>query len=115
MTTPSAPRAETHWPAALLGTTSLALGVASGHGVAGLIAPSSSPVLAIATTVINLTPTPVKEWAVATMGTADKPLLVGGVIVACLALGSGLGVLYARHATWGLAAAGAVIGLPLLA
>ena len=45
------------------------LGVAAGHLVAALTDPASSPVLAVGSTVIDLTPTPVKEWAVAQFGT----------------------------------------------
>ena len=41
--------------------------------------PASSPVLAVGSTVIDLTPTPLKEWAIAQFGTADKPILVGSV------------------------------------
>ena len=61
------------------GVLATIVGIAAGHLVAALIDPASSPVLAIGSTVIDLTPTPVKEWAVAQFGTADKPILVGSV------------------------------------
>ena len=54
-----------------------AAGAGVGHLVAGFVSPEASPVLAVGSTVIDLTPTPVKEWAVATFGTADKPILIG--------------------------------------
>jgi DMSO/TMAO reductase YedYZ molybdopterin-dependent catalytic subunit len=52
-------------------------GIASAHLVAGLTNPATSPVLAVSSVVIDLTPTPVKEYAVAPYGTADKPILLG--------------------------------------
>ena len=59
--------------------------------------PASSPVLAVGTTVINLTPTPVKVWAVKTLGTADKPVLVGSVLVVTLILAGVAGILATRR------------------
>ena len=47
------------------GGTALAAAAAAGvgHLVAGLVSPEASPVLAVGSTVIDATPTPVKEWA----------------------------------------------------
>ena len=56
-----------------------AAGAGVGHLDAGFVSPEASPVLAVGSTVIDLTPTPVKEWAVAQFGTADKPILIGSV------------------------------------
>ena len=64
-----------------------AAGAGVGHLVAGFVSPEASPVLAVGSTVIDLTPTPVKEWAVATFGTADKPILIGSVAIGALAVG----------------------------
>ena len=58
---------------AAYGVLATLLGVAAGHVVAALTDPASSPVLAVGSSVIDLTPTPVKEWAVAQFGTKDKP------------------------------------------
>ncbi len=71
-------------------------GTAVGHLVAALTVPASSPVLAVGTAVINLTPTPVKVWAVRQLGTADKPVLIGSVLVGTLVL-AGIGGLLARR------------------
>ncbi|MEJ7795235.1 MAG: molybdopterin-dependent oxidoreductase [Nocardioides sp.] len=73
------------------------MGIAAGHLVAAIIDPASSPVLAIGSTVIDLTPTPVKEWAVAQFGTADKPILVGSVMVGAALLAAVGGVLARRR------------------
>lgn len=78
-------------------------GMAAGHLVAGFLQPAASPVLAVGSAVIDLTPTPVKEWAVATFGTADKPLLVGGVTLGALALAGVAGVVARRRLVAGVA------------
>ena len=69
-------------------------GTAAGHLAAALLNPASSPVLAVGTAVINLTPTPVKVWAVRELGSADKPVLVGGVLVGALVLAGVAGLLF---------------------
>ncbi len=79
------------------GVLAAVVGIAAGHLVAAIIDPASSPVLAIGSTVIDLTPTPVKEWAVAQFGTADKPILVGSVMVGAALLAAVGGVLARRR------------------
>jgi DMSO/TMAO reductase YedYZ molybdopterin-dependent catalytic subunit len=61
----------------------LAAGVALGVGelVAGVVAPGSSPVVAVADAVVALTPEPVKQFGIRTFGTGDKPALVTGTLV----------------------------------
>jgi DMSO/TMAO reductase YedYZ molybdopterin-dependent catalytic subunit len=66
---------------ALFGVLATLTGVAAAHLVAALTVPAASPVLAVGSTVIDLTPTPVKEWAIRSFGTADKPILIGSVMV----------------------------------
>jgi DMSO/TMAO reductase YedYZ molybdopterin-dependent catalytic subunit len=78
------------------GVLATLVGMAAGHLVAALVDPASSPVLAVGSTVIDLTPTPVKEWAIATFGTADKPILVGSVMLGALVL-AGVGGILARQ------------------
>ena len=82
---------------AFFGILSALVGIAAGHLVAAFVNPASSPVLAIGSTVIDLTPTPVKEWAVARFGTADKPILVGSVSAGALLLAAVGGVLARRR------------------
>ncbi len=86
------------------------VGMAVGHLVAALIDPAASPVLAVGSTVIDLTPTPVKEWAVARFGTADKPILVGSVMAGAVLLAAIGGVLARRRF-----GAGALVLLALVA
>ncbi len=64
---------------AVAGLLAAAVGMAVGHLVAAFVAPAASPVLAVGASVIDATPTPVKEWAVRTLGTNDKPVLLGSV------------------------------------
>jgi len=82
---------------ALSGILAAVAGIAAGHLVAGFLAPASSPVLAIGSTVIDLTPTPVKEWAIATFGTNDKLILQGSVLVVTLVLAAVAGLLARRR------------------
>ncbi len=64
--------------------------------------------LAVGSTVIDLTPTPVKEWAVAQFGTADKPILIGSVAIGTLLIAGGIGLVARSHRTLGLALLGAL-------
>ena len=90
-------------------------GVGVGHLVAGLVSPDASPVLAVGSTVVDATPTPLKEWAVSTFGTADKPILVGSVTVVTLLLAAATGLLARRHRPLGLALLGLLALAPVLA
>lgn len=78
------------------------LGTAAAHAVAALLDPSTSPVLAVGSAVIDATPTPVKEWAVATFGTADKPILIGSVAIVSLILAAVAGIVYRRRPAVGI-------------
>jgi DMSO/TMAO reductase YedYZ molybdopterin-dependent catalytic subunit len=81
---------------AACGVLAAGLGTAAAHLVAALVSPPSSPVLAVGSQVIDATPTPVKEWAVGTFGTADKPILVGSVAVVALLLAAVAGAVRPR-------------------
>ncbi|TYL55051.1 molybdopterin-dependent oxidoreductase [Nocardioides sp. BGMRC 2183] len=71
-------------------------GLGLAHLVAALTTPATSPVLAVGSAVIDLTPTPMKEWAIRTFGSADKVILVGSVMVGVVLL-AGVAGLLARH------------------
>ncbi|HET7350432.1 MAG TPA: molybdopterin-dependent oxidoreductase [Marmoricola sp.] len=94
----------THPRTAAFGSGILAAlaGTATGHLVAALLNPASSPVLAVGTAVINLTPTPVKVWAVRELGSADKPVLVGSVLAGTLVLAGIAGLLTPRRPAAGV-------------
>lgn len=94
---------------AVAGVVAALAGMAAGHLVAAVTDPSASPVLAVGSSVINATPTPVKDWAVRTLGTHDKPVLVGSVAVVTVLLAALVGVLGRGHRV------GAAVLLGLLA
>lgn len=79
------------------GVLATLVGVAAGHLAAALTEPAASPVLAVGSTVIDLTPTPVKEWAIAHFGTHDKTVLVGSVLAGVLLLAAVAGLLARRR------------------
>ncbi len=85
-------RARNSWAAAGFFATLAALAV--GHLAAALAAPRSSPLSALADTVIAVVPLAVSHWFIELVGTADKPLLTIGLAAGVLAAGAGLGVLW---------------------
>jgi DMSO/TMAO reductase YedYZ molybdopterin-dependent catalytic subunit len=93
------------------GILSATFGMAVAHLVAAVTNPAASPVLAVGSTVIDATPTPVKEWAVRHFGTADKPVLIGSVLVVTLAAAALAGVLARRRLAAGLSLLGALVAL----
>ena len=74
-------------------------GIASAHLVAGLTNPAASPVLAVGSVVIDATPTPVKEYAIANFGTSDKPVLLATVTLVTLVAAALAGAL-SRRRVW---------------
>lgn len=80
----------------------------AGHGLAAVLNPGSAPLIVIASTLIDAAPTPAKEFAVRTFGTADKPILIGSVAIVVLIVAALLGHIAWRRRTT------AVIGISLL-
>ena len=72
-------------------------GMAAAHLVAASTNPAASPVLVVGSTVIDLTPTPMKEWAIRTFGDDDKAVLVGSVMLGALVLAATAGLLARRR------------------
>ena len=70
----------------------VAAAIAAGQLVAGLVAPASSPYVAVGDTVVRLSPHWLTEFAKAAFGTADKPVLLAGmaVVIAAVAAAAGL-------------------------
>lgn len=102
------------------GVLATLVAVALAHLVAGLTDPAASPVLAVGSQVIDLTPTPMKEWAIQQFGSNDKPILIGSVFAGVLVLAAVAGVLARRRFALGAGllvvlvalAAGATINRP---
>ena len=83
-------------------TGAVALGVA--ELTAAVTGPNGAPVTAVGETAINLTPVPVKEFAIAHFGTHDKAALVAGILMLLAAFAALIGVLAVRRLAHGLAA-----------
>ncbi len=65
----------------LVGPLVGAVAVGVGQLAAAFGTPAASPVVAIGQAAIDLSPQPVRSWAIATFGTRDKAVLVGGILV----------------------------------
>ena len=87
----------------MFGVLATLVGVAAGHLVASLLNPASSPVLAVGSQVIDLTPTPMKEWAIEHFGSNDKRVLIGSVMGGVLVLAAVAGLLARRRFVLGAA------------
>ena len=83
-------------------TGAVALGIA--ELTAAVTGPNGAPVTAVGETAINLTPVPVKEFAIAHFGTHDKAALVTGIVMLLAAFAVLIGVLAVRRLAYGLAA-----------
>ena len=79
------------WRSAVAGLVAAGSSLASGELVAGLSAPVPSLVTGVATFVIDTVPKPIKDWAIATFGTADKLVLAIGIVVVSLLFGAAVG------------------------
>ena len=77
---------------ALAGLLAGVAAVAASEAVAALLHGVTSPLFSVGDRAVDAAPRPVKEWAIATFGTHDKPVLIGGVVVtvAGLAVLSGI-------------------------
>ena len=85
------------------GVVAAAAGMAVAHLAAALLDPAASPVLAVGSAVIDLTPTPAKEWAIRTFGDKDKAILVGSVLAGVVALSGAAGLAARRRPAYGAA------------
>ncbi|HEX5303723.1 MAG TPA: molybdopterin-dependent oxidoreductase [Streptosporangiaceae bacterium] len=72
-----------------------------------------APVVAVGETAINLTPTPVKEFAITHFGTHDKEALIIGILIMLAGFAAIIGLLALRRLAFGLAglAAFAAVGV----
>nr|WP_317619820.1 molybdopterin-dependent oxidoreductase [Nonomuraea phyllanthi] len=91
------------WAGALAGlvTGGAALGVA--QLVAALTGQETFPVVAVGDAAVDLSPAPVKEFAISAFGENDKTVLVGGVLVVLAGIAAVIGVLALRRLAYGFA------------
>jgi DMSO/TMAO reductase YedYZ molybdopterin-dependent catalytic subunit len=97
------------WPA-LIGVLAAAFGVALAELLAAATRPQAGPLVAVGGAVIDAAPTPLKEFAVRTLGTNDKPVLLGTIGLALILFTALVGVLSVRR-RWVAIAGAALFGL----
>jgi DMSO/TMAO reductase YedYZ molybdopterin-dependent catalytic subunit len=98
------------------GVVTGAVATAAGQLVAGLTFPQAAPVLAVGQAAIDLTPSPVKNWAVSNFGSNDKTVLLTGIYVVLFLFAALIGYLTVRIGLrYGLAGLAAFAGLGLAA
>ncbi|MCW3492132.1 molybdopterin-dependent oxidoreductase [Microbacterium sp. SSM24] len=92
--------------AALAGVVSAGVFLAVAEVVALLVARQSSPILAVGSFVIDIVPQPLKEFAIATFGENDKPVLLGGLGLAVIIASAIAGLLQLWRPPLGIVALG---------
>jgi DMSO/TMAO reductase YedYZ molybdopterin-dependent catalytic subunit len=80
-----------------------ALAVGVGQLLAGIVAPDGSPVVAVGEASIDLTPPPVKDFAISAFGSNDKTVLVAGILAVLAIFAAVVGALAVRRLWYGLA------------
>ena len=97
----------------IAGLLTALIAAAIGYLVAGIVAPASGPVAAVAEASIGLTPPPVKNFAVSAFGTHDKLVLLAGIGAVLAIFAAIIGALAVRRLWYGMAglACFAAIGL----
>jgi DMSO/TMAO reductase YedYZ molybdopterin-dependent catalytic subunit len=83
----------------LVGVLAVLAALTVGHLIAGFLNPNASPFYAVGNTAIDLTPAPVKDFAVRNFGTDDKLVLLGGMAVVLLLFAAVAGIL-SRRGPW---------------
>ena len=94
--------------AAATGLLSAATAIAVGHLVAVVMAPAASPLLAVGSTLIDLTPEWLKSFAIRTFGNDDKVALLGGIVAVLALIAVAVGLLTLRWQRPAIAAIGAL-------
>jgi DMSO/TMAO reductase YedYZ molybdopterin-dependent catalytic subunit len=93
-------------------TAAVALGV--GQLVAGLSGSVGSPVIAVGQASIDLTPPPVKDFAISTFGSNDKTALLTGILVLLAVFAAVIGIVAVRRFRYGVAGLGVFTAVGLV-
>jgi len=94
-------------------TAAVALGV--GQLVAGITGPQGSPVVAVGSAAIDLTPPALKNFAISTFGSNDKTALVTGILVLLAGFAAAIGVAAFHRFSYGVAGLAVFTGIGLAA
>lgn len=100
---------------ALAGVVAAAVALGIAELMAAVIGPLSGPVVAVGSAAIDLTPVPVKDFAIAHFGTHDKSALLTGILVVLVVLAAAAGAVAVRRLAAGLAGLVVVGALGLVA
>lgn len=92
--------------AAASGIIAAAVFLAAAELAALLVARTASPVLAVGSFVIDVVPQPIKEFAIATFGDADKVVLLAGIGVGVVLAAAAAGVIQYLRPPFGVIALG---------
>ena len=103
------------WWGAACGLLAAASAMGIGQFFAGLTVPAASPVISVGEAAIDHTPLAVKDWATSTFGTADKTVLLAGVLVVVFLYSMLVGVLAMRRLSLGFLGLAIFAGLGLSA
>ena len=96
------PRASHRLAGAIAGVLAGAVAIGAAQLAAGLTVPQSSPVLAVGQAAIDLTPPPVKDFAISEFGAHDKTVLLGGILVVLALYAALVGMLAVRRLAFGM-------------
>jgi DMSO/TMAO reductase YedYZ molybdopterin-dependent catalytic subunit len=100
---------------AVAGILAAAVAMGIGQLFAGLTNPESSPVIAVGQAAIDLTPTPVKDFAISTFGPDDKTALLTGILIVLAVFAAVIGMLAVQRLERGLAGLAVFAGIGLAA
>ncbi len=96
------PQAPHRLAGAVAGVLAGAVAIGAAQLAAGLTVPQSSPVLAVGQAAIDLTPPPVKDFAISEFGAHDKTVLLGGILVVLALYAAVVGMLAVRRLAFGM-------------
>src|SRR6185437_11565893 len=94
------PRAPHLLAGAVAGVLAAAVAIGAAQLAAGLTSPQGSPVLAVGQSAIDLTPPPVKNFAISAFGSHDKAVLVSGILVVLAIFAALVGIAAVRRPPW---------------
>ncbi|WP_026257586.1 molybdopterin-dependent oxidoreductase [Actinopolymorpha alba] len=99
--------------AALAGVLATGAGLAAAELVAGVVGGAQSPVVTVGAAFIDVIPSGLREFGITLLGTADKPVLITGILVVLAAFGALVGMVAARVRGVGVALLGvlALVGV----
>lgn len=97
-------------PWQLAGVAAVAVAVGSAELLAWMLGPAGSPLTAVGGWVIDWTPAPVKDAAIAAFGTGDKAFLMVVMVIVLALIGGGIGMALRRSLWLGAALLG-LLGL----